>query len=124
MDMDKIAKVAANLREGAQVYANPPGTARALAQVGGWSTLAGSAATSMAVGNVGPLATVLGSLTAANGLARFMTNPAAVRWLAKSTALPNSALAAQIPVLRSIGEKEDDEDIVQMADELEARLAR
>lgn len=53
-----------------------------------------------------------------------MTNPAAVRWLAKSTALPKSALAAQIPVLRSIGEKEDDEDIVQMADELEARLGR
>ncbi|WP_160309459.1 hypothetical protein [Lysobacter capsici] len=57
-------------------------------------------------------------------MSSFMTNPAAVRWLAKSTALPKSALAAQIPVLRSIGEKEDDEDIVQMADELEARLAR
>jgi len=31
MDMDKLARVASNLRSGSQVYANPPGTAAALA---------------------------------------------------------------------------------------------
>lgn len=106
------------------MYANPSGTARAGAQTGGWISLGGGAVTALATSNIGPLATVLGLMAGARGMSSFMTNPAAVRWLAKSTALPKSALAAQIPVLRSIGEKEDDEDIVQMADELEARLGR
>jgi len=43
MDMDKLARVASNLRSGSQVYANPPGTAAALAQVGGWTSLGSTA---------------------------------------------------------------------------------
>lgn len=121
MDMDRIARVASNLRDGSAIYANGPGTARALAQLGGWSASAATAASTLYTGNVGLLGVVLGSIAGFNGAARLMTSPTFVRWLAKSTSVPKGAIPAQLAELRQIGEKEGDDDMVQFADQLDAQ---
>lgn len=118
MDMDKVARVLGNLRTGASVYANPPGTARALAQVGGWSSLGTGAATSVMTGNPVPVIATASVFAGAHGGAKMMTSPRFVRWLAKNTTTPVGALAAQIPELRQIAEQEDDPEMAALADEL------
>lgn len=113
-DMDKIARVSERIRDGSKVYANPSGTANkgyAYAYLGsiGASFLAGPLA----------VASVVGSGAAANGMARAMTNPRFVSWLARSTELPMSSAPQQIAALRSIAQSEKDEDLAAIADQLE-----
>ena len=113
-DMDKIARVAERIRDGSRVYANPSGTAnKGLAYA-----YLGSLATSFLAG---PLAVggVVASGVAANGMARVMTNPRFVGWLARSTELPASSAPQQIAALRAIAQTEKDEDLAAIADQLE-----
>lgn len=89
-----MGKMAANRREGAQVFANPSGTARQIG-LGAWaSTLIGGLAT----GNPVMISSALAAPAAANTLARGLTSERAVRSLAERTtmnpALSGAALAA------------------------------
>lgn len=114
-NMDKIAKVAANLREGSSTFANPSGTAAAGAQIAGLTSFV----TALATGNVGVAGAIGGGATAANLWARALTNPRFVSWLANSTKLPTSAIPAQAQMLREIGERQDEPELMEAADLIE-----
>jgi hypothetical protein len=113
-DMDRIARVAQNIREGSRVLANPSGTANRAAALTYGASLVASL--------FDPTFTTTGALIAggsmANVTARAMTNPKVVKWLANSTALPTGSAVAQIEALRRIGEQEQDEDVIAFADAL------
>jgi hypothetical protein len=87
-DMNAIAKVASNVREGSRVYANPSGTAAAGSQIAGGAAIV----TALSTGNVKTALGIAGGAGAANMLAKAMTNPEFVSWLAMTTKVPNSAL--------------------------------
>lgn len=103
-DMDKVARVAANLRAGSQVFRNPSGTAQAGVQ---YATVAGAAGAA-ASGNLPAVAWIISGVAASNAAARLLTHPPFVRWLATTTAKPAGALPSAInqlaqsrdPVLR------------------------
>jgi hypothetical protein len=113
-DMDKIAKVAANLREGSQTFANPSGTAAATAQIAGLTGFVTSLFTNPTVA-----AAIGGGALTANTMARAMTNPRFVSWLANSTKLPTSAIPAQATVLRQIAERQNEPELAEAADLIE-----
>lgn len=118
-DMDRIARVSQNIKDGAKVFQNSSGTAnRAAAFTYGGSILLSLLDPSMATTG----ALVLSGL-GANGLARVMTNPKVVNWLARSTAVPVGSATAQIQILRRIGEQDQDEDVLALADALEQARA-
>ena len=91
-DLDKIAKVASNVREGSKVFANPSGTGQVVAATSGLTAFGVLLATGQ-LGGAGALAVGAG---AANVQARLMTNPKVVHWLAKTTAAPAEQLPAQL----------------------------
>lgn len=91
-DMDSIAKVANNLREGSAVFRNPSGTSQAAGQTGAVVAFL----TSLATGHPGGAAAVAAGAGGANISARVMTSPAAVKWLAQTTRASQSALPALI----------------------------
>lgn len=79
-------------------------------------------------GNLGQAAIVLASSLALAGsnnlLARMMTNPQTVRWLAKNTERNTGDIQAQLNGLRQIGEKEDDDEVVELANRLESEVGQ
>jgi hypothetical protein len=91
-DLDKIAKVAANVREGSKVFANPSGTAQASAA----HLTAGAFAVSLLTGQLGTAAAIAGGVGIANATGRLMTSPKFVHWLAESTKAPIEQLPAQL----------------------------
>jgi hypothetical protein len=117
--MDRIARVSQNIKDGAKVFQNSSGTANRAAAF----TYGGSLLLSM----LDPSMTTTGALVlsglGANGLARVMTNPKVVNWLARSTAVPVGSATAQIQILRRIGEQDKDEDVLALADALEQARA-
>jgi hypothetical protein len=115
-DMDKIARVAANLREGSSTFANPSGTAAATAQIAGLTSFV----TSLATGNAGLAAGIATGAGAANLWARAMTNPRFVAWLANQTTKPLGAIPAQATVLRGIAERNDEPELAEIADLIES----
>lgn len=113
-DMDRIARVAQNIREGSRVLANPSGTAnRAAALTYGASLVASLFDPSML--STGGL---VGSGIGANWLSRKLTDPDFVRTLANSTALPSGSFVAQVQALRRAGEEENDSETIAVADAL------
>lgn len=114
--MDRIANVAQNIRDGAKVYANPSGTTNRAAALTYGGMLVASLFDPSLISTGGLAASGAG----ANYLARKMTDPDVVRWLASSTAMPVGSAVAQINALRRIGEKKGDEEIIALADQLEA----
>lgn len=115
-DMDKIARVAERIKEGSEVFRNPSGTANRGAAIAYPATIGGLLIT----GQVGPAAVAAGGGASANVLARAMTNPRFVKWLARSTELPLGALPAQVNVLNRMSAENDDESIGEVADALAA----
>lgn len=114
-DMDRVARVAQNIKEGSRVFANPSGTANRIAAGTYLLSLAGSIAT----GQLGTAATLAAGGAAANALARGLTNPRFVSWLAKSTELPISAVPQQINVLKALAASEGDQELADLATQLE-----
>lgn len=106
-DMDSIAKVASNLREGSAVFKNPSGTSSAVAQTGA----IGALLYALAKGDVKTAGAIAGGMGAANLSARVLTNPSAVKWLAKTTKAPTSAL----PALVQQAQKSSDPDLKELA---------
>ena len=110
-DMNQIAKVAANLREGSEVFRNPSGTARQQAL---WST-AGGFALSVLTGRLDVAAGIAAGVGGANLSARLMTNPRFVRWLAQSTKHPTAHAPSMINQLAQEARKTGDEDLAEAA---------
>ncbi|HEL4660754.1 TPA: hypothetical protein UN036_000030 [Stenotrophomonas maltophilia] len=115
-DMDKIARVADRIKTGSEVYRNPSGTVNRGAAFAYPATIGGLLIT----GQIGPAALTVGGGALANGLARAMTNPKFVKWLARSTELPIGALPAQLNVLKRMSAENDDESIANVAEALAA----
>jgi hypothetical protein len=114
-DIDKLAKVAESIKDGSGVLRNPSGTAAQVASAGYW----GSLALSILSGNIPVFAKLAAAGASANVAARFMTNPRAVRWLARTADLPVGALPAQLNVLKRMGQESGDEEVQQFAEALE-----
>lgn len=91
-DMDRIAKLAANLREGSAVFRNPSGTAQAGIQY----TTVGAFVMSVMTGNFGAAGAIAGGAAMANVAARLLTHPPYVRWMARATQAPIQALPAML----------------------------
>jgi hypothetical protein len=101
-DLDKIASVAANLREGSKVFANPSGTQPALSsQMAG-----GGALVAILTGHPEVAAAIGGAALTANAVSRVMTNPKVVHWVARSTENP----AGVIPALQGVAQGMSGED--------------
>lgn len=110
-DMDQIAKFAANLRQGSQVFRNPSGTAQATAQVSAATAFVGS----LALGRIDAAAAVAGGVAGANLSARLMTNPRFVKWLAQSTKVPQGGYAAMVSRLTQEARGSGDLDLARAA---------
>lgn len=111
-DMDAIAKVASNIRDGSKVYANPSGTAAAGSQLAGGAAFV----TALSTGNVKTALGIAAGAGAANVMARRMTNPRFVAWLAMTTKAPASAL----PSIVASAAASNDPDIREAAEVLKA----
>lgn len=119
-NMDRIARVASNIKEGSKVYANPSGTANRAAAL----TYGASLALSMVDPSMATTGSLIGGGAGANYLARKLTNPDFVEWLSKATAAPVGAAVAQINALRAVGEKKGDQELIDAANFLEAQQAQ
>lgn len=108
------------------MFANPSGTAGREALIGQIATTGAGAGTALAMGNAGAafvtLATSLGSSVFANGLAKVMTSPKYVNWLARTSEKPTGESLSQLQVLRGIAERSSDPETVQVADEVERQF--
>lgn len=115
-DMDRIARVADNIKSGAEVYRNPSGTAAPLTAWTYWLgmlTMLGSGQKTAA--GVTAAGGVAGNLSA-----RQMTNPKFVDWLLRTTQGPRYSPVAQLQELQRIGIEENDPDLIQVADALQS----
>ncbi len=112
--MERIAKVADNIKTGSKVYANPSGTAnRAAAYTYGASLVA-----SMFDPTLVSTGSLVGGGLAANGAARYLTNPKAVKWLAEATKMPRGAFLTNLRMMSEAANRSVDEDMVQLASDL------
>jgi len=109
-NLDAIAKVASNIRDGSKVFANPSGTAPAGANL----LASGAFLYSLVTGGVGTAATIAGGALSANAASRYMSSPSVVNFLAKTTTLPPSTLSAQIPLLSKQAEVNGDKDLQEV----------
>lgn len=114
-DMEAIAKVAANRRAGAQVFRNPSQTTDAAIQAG----TVFSFLTSLGTGNIVPAAGIAGGVTLANVVARGLTSPRVVGWLAKQTSVPVAALPMQVARLKAEATAEGDQEALEFVDAIE-----
>ncbi|MDT3468646.1 hypothetical protein [Stenotrophomonas maltophilia] len=125
-NMETIAKATSRIRDGSRVFANPSGTAGREALIGQIATTGAGAGTALAMGNAGAafvtLATSLGSSVFANDLAKVMTSPKYVNWLARTSEKPTGESLSQLRVLRGIAERSSDPETVQVADEVERQF--
>lgn len=106
-DMDAVARVADNLRQGSKVFVNPSGTSQGIGQM----TAATAFLTSLFTGNIPAAAGVAAGVGGANRLAAVMTNPKAVAWLAMTTRAPSS----KVPLLIQQAAMSNDPDIREIA---------
>lgn len=106
-NMDQIAKVAANLREGSRVFVNPSGTAQAYTQIG---TLTAFLSTLFS-GHVGAALGIAGGVGGANLTARLMSNPRFVAWLAQATRQPNVTVPVLLNRLQMSAQANQDPDL-------------
>jgi hypothetical protein len=111
--MDKIAKATSIMRTGSQQYRNPSGTTQKLVAAG---TIGGGImALLTAPATLIPAAKAAGI---ANLSARALTNPKFVRLLAKQYDAPTSSLPAFISTLATQSERDNDQELKDIADGL------
>lgn len=115
-DVDRIARVADNVKSGSQVFANPSGTANRAAAMTYGAALVGSLFT----GGTAPLAAGGGI---ANLGARTLTNPNVVKWLARGTALPVGSIPGYLSAMAAEGQKMQDPDLVETSRQLQEAVA-
>jgi len=112
-DMDKIAKATSIMRTGSQQYRNPSGTGQRVVAAG--TIGAGIMALFTQPAALVPMAQ--GAATA-NLAARAMTNPKFVRLLAKKYDAPRSSIPAFISTLATQSERDNDQELKDIADGL------
>lgn len=117
-DLETIARAAAIQRQGAQVFRNPSQTTDAAIQAG----TVFSFLTTIGTGNFGTAALIGAGVGAANLLARGMTSPLVVKWLAKQTQVPLAALPVQLAKLKAEAGAEGDEEALEYAELVEAQM--
>lgn len=110
-NMDRIARVANNIKQGSKIYANPSGTANRAAAMTYGGALVGSLFT-------GGTSALLGGGVLANATARALTSPSAAKWLARATALPKGAILPAIRQMEQESSKTGDEDLAAVAQAL------
>lgn len=113
-NLEKIAQVSANIRQGAQLYANPSGTAGSFAAYAVYTSPLVAAGGLMA-GQPGALAVASGAAAAAGSAylgAKMLTSPKVVEWLARPLD-PTKAGAVQSHLARllAIHQQSDDEGL-------------
>lgn len=118
-DMDRVARVAENIRDGSKVFANPSGTANRAAAMSYGLAVVGSLLQAPFTGNVVAPTLAIGGGAFANVLARQMTKPYFVRWLARATEAPVGSAVAQAQTLRQIGERNEDRELINVANALQ-----
>lgn len=114
-----FARVAESRREAGRVFANPSGTAPAMAQMGVGGGIAGGAATLAMGGGAVPLAGALAVPAGANVVSRATTSPLAATFAAERTQLKPGAQAAMVgAAARADGAPQPTQDIdySQMSD--------
>lgn len=104
-NLDGIARTAGRIRRSSQAFKNPPGTAGAL--VGQAMTL--GAVAGAVTGSPLFLSGIAGVAIGSNAVARLMTNPRFVSWLAQSTRVKPAGIPAHIGRLTGIAAASDDE---------------
>jgi len=110
-DMDQIAKFAANLRTGSQVFRNPSGTAQATTQAATVGALAISAMT----GQWETAAVIGAGVVGANWTSHLMTSPRFVKWLAQSTKIPAGMYPSAVNNLAAQASESGDMDLARAA---------
>ncbi len=118
-DMDRIARVADNIKTGAKVYANPPGTANRAAAMSYAVSVPLSIGQAAVTGSYWPIVATIGGGVAANVAARRLTNPRFVHWLARATERPDGALMGTANAIRAEGRARNDQDLLDLASNLE-----
>lgn len=108
-DLDALARVANNLREGSKVYANPSGTSAGLASIGA----AGGVGSALATGNYAAAGLIAGGATAAHMLARIVNNQTFIRSMARATGLPPDVLISQLTNLSAYRQDEPEQQAQQ-----------
>lgn len=111
-DMDAVARMAANVRTGSKVFANPSGTATTGLQLG----TAGAFIMSALTGHPGTAGGIAAGAASANLAARLMTNPAFVRFLKRSIDVPYSGQIPNLANLYQMARGNDDPDLKAAAD--------
>jgi hypothetical protein len=104
--LDSFANTASTIRS-STLYKNPSGTAAAAGHGYGLLALLGEGGMALS-GHPKVLAASAGAIAANNVLARALTNPRTVRWLASSAKLPTSALPNAINQLGKLGQVDPD----------------
>lgn len=115
-DMEAIAKAASSIRQGAQVFRNPAGTAQAATQI----ATVGSLILSVASGNLPTAGYIAGGIASANVMARVLTKPEVVKWIAEQTKMPLAALPIQIARLKAEAQAGGDEETLEFARAVES----
>lgn len=114
-NMDKIARVTDRIKNGSKVFANPSGSANKVAGYTYWTGAAGALAATPFTGPL-PLLGILAGGAGAHVMARFMTDPAKVAWLARNAEKPVGSLMAELSVLA-----QNDPDYAQLYESLRQR---
>ncbi len=117
-DMDRVARIADNIKTGAKVYANPSGTANRAAAMGYALSVPLSIGQAAVTGQYWPIVATIGGGVAANVAARAMTSPLVVGWLANSTRMPIGSINASIQSLMRAAERRNDEAAMEYAQAL------
>lgn len=111
-NLDKIARAAEAVKEGAKEMANPSGTAQSVQNMGAIAT----AAAGIASGSFLPLTAVMAGIASINGASRLMSSPAFVKWLAQGTTTQNwpGHVARLATLAEQTGYKQDVMDLVEL----------
>lgn len=117
-DMDRIARVADNIKTGAKVFANPSGTANLAAAQGYAIGLPLSFAQAPFTGHWWPVAAMVGGGVGANMSARALTNPRVVRWLAQSTSMPVGSVQTSLREMAAQARRAGDDEAAAFAESL------
>ena len=109
-DMDAVARMAANVRQGSKVFANPSGSASTGAQLG---TVGGFVMAALS-GHPLTAAAIAGGAGLTNATARLLTSPRAVKFLAQTSNVPLQGLVPVMANLHAAAEKSNDPGLRQL----------
>jgi hypothetical protein len=104
--LDSFANTTKTIRD-STLFKNPSGTAEAAGHGYGLLALLGEGGAALA-GHPKAIAATAGAIAGNNVLARALTNPRTVRWLASSAKLPTSALPNAVNQLAAMGKVDPD----------------